>query len=155
VPITDEFGGGNPEIRRAILAKWFGDSKKKEEGSREERQRFTGVVTRGWLPFGGRGGERGCARRFQKRREQLEVEEEYDGWGPPVSTKRKKKEKEEREGCCGLGRSVGLVALRGSGRGPNGVLHVFFCSEFFFPFSALVYLLFEVQKYFGNTLLNW
>jgi hypothetical protein len=46
------------------------------------------------------------------------------------------------------------VALLGSGRGPNGVLHIFFVLNFF-PFSALVYLLFEVQKYFGNALLNW
>jgi hypothetical protein len=133
--------GGFCGHRRGIRAVWRTKSRGKGGGSREEMQgKWEGVVG-GRYGSGGSGGMAMLRFRFQWRRERLEVGEEYDGWGPPIRKKRKiRKGKEEREGCCGLGRSVGLVALLGSGRGPNGVLHVFFL--FWILFSIFCFGLF-------------
>jgi hypothetical protein len=72
--------------------------------------------------------------------------------GPGLTEKERKK----RKGCGGSW--AGLLdwwPCWAPGVAQMECCMFFFCSEFFFPFSALVYLLFEVQKYFGNTLLNW
>jgi hypothetical protein len=129
-------GGVSGAEIRGEMERGVGDWRGKCRGLREKG--VATVFSRSAVPEkkneGGAVGEEGYDRRARIDREREEKKKRLRGF---------------------LGRSVGLVALLGSGRGPNGVLHVFFCSEFFFPFSALVYLLFEVQKYFGNTLLNW
>jgi hypothetical protein len=89
----------------------------------------------------------------RRRGGRLEVGETPHRQDPPVGGKKRR----------GRGKSVGgflpgpvhwAIALLDPGCDPVA-LFLFFCSGFFFLFSALVSLFFEVQKYFGNKLLNW
>jgi hypothetical protein len=88
------------------------------------------------LPFGGRGGEQGCARRFQKKKKGgAVVEDRTDAWGPSVRKKRKEKEKKESGArvVAGWAGPLGCWSWAGSVR----LLLSFFLVLFLFLFSVL------------------
>jgi hypothetical protein len=66
------------------------------------------------------------ARSFQRSRG--EVREEDDRWGLPVGERKKRKEKGEKVGCCGL------LPCWATGLGPVGLLLSFFFVLFLFYF---------------------
>jgi hypothetical protein len=133
VPITDEFGGGNPEIQRAILAKWFSDSKMKEGESREERLGFGGRAEGESLGVREEVGERvGLRLIFQGRGKRLGKMILTSGVQLSAGVERKEKKNEKGEGSGWL---LGWLARLVAPGWPSWAVPFFlFCFFFLFLF---------------------